>query len=358
MRVRAVAAIGLASVAAALPAAAQAQTVESATVTAVVDGDTLEARLADGRPARVGLIGIDAPDAPACGAAEARRALERIALGQAVELRSDAAVSAPDELGRSPYYADRLDGLDIGLELVVLGWAAVDPSPFERRQAYRDAAAAADGGVWAECDGDFDLTPAEQRRARRAAAQRFVRTYYRRVSRRQYRAAWRMLGRPVRRQLGFRRWRAGFRGSRGVRVTGSRARLAGRRAVVSVALRARARDVCSGRTVRQRFRGRVVLGPRGDSFVVVRFRIRQTGGGTPRRSKSECPPPPKPPSDGGGGGGGTDCQGYDPCLPPGPDVDCAGGSGDGPRYVEGPVTVTGSDPYGLDSDGDGVGCEP
>lgn len=245
MRVRAVVAIGLASVAAALPAAAHAQTVESATVTAVVNGDTLEARLA-----------------------------------------------------------------------------------------------------------------AEQRRARRAAAQRFVRTYYRRVSRRQYKAAWRMLGRPVRRQLGhgFRRWRAGFRGARGVRVTASRARLAGRRAVVSVGLRARARDVCSGRTVRQRFRGRVVLVSRGDSFVVVRFRIRQTGGGKPRRSKSECPRP-EPPSDGGGGGGGVDCQGYDPCLPPGPDVDCAGGSGDGPRYVQGPVTVTGSDPYGLDSDGDGVGCE-
>lgn len=49
--------------------------------------------------------------------------------------------------------------------------------------------------------------------------------------------------------------------------------------------------------------------------------------------------------------------GYDPCIPPGPDVDCAGGSGNGPRYVEGPVRVTGSDPYGLDRDGDGIGCE-
>jgi hypothetical protein len=49
--------------------------------------------------------------------------------------------------------------------------------------------------------------------------------------------------------------------------------------------------------------------------------------------------------------------GYDPCIPPGPDVDCAGGSGDGPRYVEGPIRVTGSDPYGLDRDHDGIGCE-
>lgn len=53
-----------------------------------------------------------------------------------------------------------------------------------------------------------------------------------------------------------------------------------------------------------------------------------------------------------------DCTpGYSPCIPPGPDVDCAGGSGDGPRYVQGPVYVTGPDIYGLDRDGDGVGCE-
>jgi hypothetical protein len=51
------------------------------------------------------------------------------------------------------------------------------------------------------------------------------------------------------------------------------------------------------------------------------------------------------------------CQGYDPCIPPGPDVDCAGGTGDGPRFVSGPVRVNGSDPYGLDGDGDGWGCE-
>lgn len=47
---------------------------------------------------------------------------------------------------------------------------------------------------------------------------------------------------------------------------------------------------------------------------------------------------------------------YDPCLPPASDYDCAGGSGDGPEYT-GRVKVTGSDSYGLDADGDGVGCE-
>jgi hypothetical protein len=38
------------------------------------------------------------------------------------------------------------------------------------------------------------------------------------------------------------------------------------------------------------------------------------------------------------------------------DVDCAGGSGDGPYYT-GRVKVVGPDVYGLDRDGDGIGCE-
>jgi hypothetical protein len=48
--------------------------------------------------------------------------------------------------------------------------------------------------------------------------------------------------------------------------------------------------------------------------------------------------------------------GYNPCLHPASDYDCAGGSGNGPKYT-GRVRVTGSDPYGLDSDNDGWGCE-
>jgi|SRR5215218_6621917 len=48
---------------------------------------------------------------------------------------------------------------------------------------------------------------------------------------------------------------------------------------------------------------------------------------------------------------------YTPCVPIASDVDCAGGGGNGPAYVAGPVRVVGSDPYGLDRDGDGVGCE-
>jgi hypothetical protein len=48
---------------------------------------------------------------------------------------------------------------------------------------------------------------------------------------------------------------------------------------------------------------------------------------------------------------------YTPCVPIASDVDCAGGSGNGPAYVRGPVSVIGPDVYGLDRDGDSVGCE-
>ncbi len=42
--------------------------------------------------------------------------------------------------------------------------------------------------------------------------------------------------------------------------------------------------------------------------------------------------------------------GYDPCVRPyPPDVDCAD--------VDGPIRVTGTDPHGLDADGDGIACE-
>lgn len=47
----------------------------------------------------------------------------------------------------------------------------------------------------------------------------------------------------------------------------------------------------------------------------------------------------------------------DGCVPIASDVDCGGGSGNGPAYVWESVTVVGPDVYDLDGDGDGVGCE-
>jgi hypothetical protein len=48
---------------------------------------------------------------------------------------------------------------------------------------------------------------------------------------------------------------------------------------------------------------------------------------------------------------------YSGCVPIASDVDCAGGSGNGPAYASGPFNVIGYDIYDLDRDGNGVGCE-
>ena len=56
-------------------------------------------------------------------------------------------------------------------------------------------------------------------------------------------------------------------------------------------------------------------------------------------------------------GGNCDSNYTGACVPIASDVDCAGGGGNGPAYVQGPVTVVGTDIYDLDRDGDGIGCE-
>ena len=67
---------------------------------------------------------------------------------------------------------------------------------------------------------------------------------------------------------------------------------------------------------------------------------------------------PTPTSTTTAAGSGTCDPNYSgACVPIARDVDCAGGSGDGPAYVRGPVKVVGTDIYRLDADNDGIGCE-
>jgi hypothetical protein len=55
--------------------------------------------------------------------------------------------------------------------------------------------------------------------------------------------------------------------------------------------------------------------------------------------------------------GGCDPNYKGACLDPSAyDYDCAGGSGDGPKYT-GPVQIVGDDHFDLDRDGDGYACE-
>lgn len=67
----------------------------------------------------------------------------------------------------------------------------------------------------------------------------------------------------------------------------------------------------------------------------------------------EPPPEPEPQQ-----ADGCDSNYEGGCVPISSDVDCVGGSGDGPEYVEGPVYVVGDDIYGLDSNNDGSGANP
>ena len=68
-------------------------------------------------------------------------------------------------------------------------------------------------------------------------------------------------------------------------------------------------------------------------------------------------PLPEPPSATSRAASECDPNYSGACVPVDSDVDCAGGSGNGPSYVRGPVRVIGVDIYGLDRDGDGIGCE-
>jgi endonuclease YncB( thermonuclease family) len=182
--------------------AAEAQVSSPVTVTRVVDGDTVDARLADGRELAVRLIGIDAPEAGECGTDPAGEALRRLVEGQAVNLVGDPTQDAMDRFGRSLFYVDRAgDGLDVGEEMLRRGWAEVFvyERDFERLPRYEFAAVEAfhrGAGVWARCEGDFHRSRADDLRSRRLSAADFMRRYYSSLSRRRFLTAWRMLGRP------------------------------------------------------------------------------------------------------------------------------------------------------------------
>ena len=115
------------------------------TVAYVVDGDTVDVRLAGGRRERVRLIGIDTPERGECYAGQATAAARRVAYGRRVVLRGDATQDTRDRYGRLLAYV-WVDGReDVGHRLVREGYAAVYvySRPFTRLAAYRSAEAIA-----------------------------------------------------------------------------------------------------------------------------------------------------------------------------------------------------------------------
>jgi hypothetical protein len=92
--------------------------------------------------------------------------------------------------------------------------------------------------------------------------------------------------------------------------------------------------------------------PKAGAEVLPDTTIRLVVAKTPPPPEPPPPPPPPPPEP------SCDPSYPDVCLDPAvEDYDCAGGSGNGPEYVEGPIRVRAPDPFDLDREGDGWGCE-
>jgi micrococcal nuclease len=131
---------------------------EDATVTRVIDGDTIEVRINDAR-FTVRYIGIDAPEtrgAPAqtCLSRQATAANRALVLGKTLRLEKD--VSEFDQFGRLLRYAYLPDGTMVNENLVMQGFAQTATFPPDVK--YVDALAAAqqtarDGnaGLWSKC---------------------------------------------------------------------------------------------------------------------------------------------------------------------------------------------------------------
>jgi hypothetical protein len=107
-------------------APALAQERHAATVSSIVDGDTLNTQVAGGPALEVQVIGIDAPEPGDCGADDATGYLKQLALGRNVMLVSDPALEQFQSPGARPlFYVDRDDGRDVGQEMVRAGWADI-----------------------------------------------------------------------------------------------------------------------------------------------------------------------------------------------------------------------------------------
>ena len=157
-------AMGLALVLAAM-SGAQAQSGETpsaqagtqawaATVTYVVDGDSIWVRSVDrGARVKLRLLGIDAPEVCQPLGPEARQALQRMALNQRVRV----AVRGRDRYGRALASVVRAqDGADLAQTMVRAGWAWADAFSWHRAAYAAEETSARDArrGVFAQATAE------------------------------------------------------------------------------------------------------------------------------------------------------------------------------------------------------------
>ena len=140
-----------------------ARIIQYGRVTKVVDGDTMDVRLAStGKVRRVRMIGIDTPEVyggTQCGGPKASASLKSLTpAGTRVKLVSDRTQDRVDRYGRILRYVVKTStGRDVNRAQLFRGWARVyvyDNHPFERVTSYRaarDAARSAPRGIWKVC---------------------------------------------------------------------------------------------------------------------------------------------------------------------------------------------------------------
>jgi endonuclease YncB( thermonuclease family) len=136
--------------------------VQRARVVHVVDGDTVDVRLASGHNKRVRLLGIDTPEVYGgieCGGPQASRSMKRmLPVGTRVRLTSDPSQDLEDRYDRLLRYVTKVStGTDVNRRQVYKGLARVyvyAHNPFNRVDGYRTAqrsAKAHDRGIWGRC---------------------------------------------------------------------------------------------------------------------------------------------------------------------------------------------------------------
>jgi micrococcal nuclease len=147
--------LGAATLAATAQTAGSGRFALRGTVTYVVDGDTVDVRLTNGRTERIRLIGIDTPERGRCDAAKATAYARSLAQGRPAVLQGDATQATRDRYGRLLAYV-WIGGRDLGYLQLARGLARVYvyDRPFQRLDAYRQAERAgrthADG-IWHAC---------------------------------------------------------------------------------------------------------------------------------------------------------------------------------------------------------------
>ncbi len=132
----------------------------------VVDGDTLDVRLAGGRRERIRMIGIDAPElSPAeCLGSQARTRARQLVQGKPVRLIGDASQATRDRYRRLLAYVTFSGRRDLGRQLVAEGFATVYvyDRPFGRVSGYRAAERTAKSGargIWTRCAAETAPPP-------------------------------------------------------------------------------------------------------------------------------------------------------------------------------------------------------